>query len=101
MEKVVLKFQCSLKLNEAEEIYNLKKLALSVMEKSPEIVTNLIVCEAIKQGQKSARDTFTKNLSTEAVSVGVVIVAELICTKFFKQRFTGILMVACMTLVGC
>lgn len=35
---------------EAEEIHNLKTLALSVMAKSPEIVTKPIVCEAIREG---------------------------------------------------
>jgi hypothetical protein len=86
---------------ETEEIHNLKKLALSVMEKSPEIVTEPIVCEAIRKGQKSALDTFAKNASPEAVAAGVVTAAELVCTKSFKQRFTDVLMGACMNLVGC
>jgi hypothetical protein len=33
--------------SETEEINSLKQLALSVMEKAPEIVTGLIVCEGI------------------------------------------------------
>jgi len=86
---------------ETEEINNLKTLALSVMEKSPEIVTEPIVCEAIRKGQKSALDTFAKNASPEAVAAGVVTAAELVCAKSFKQRFTDVLMGACMNLVGC
>jgi len=86
---------------ETEEINNLKKLALSVMEKSPELVTEPIVCEAIRKGQKSALDTFAKNASPEAVAAGVVTAAELVCTKSFKERFTNVLMGACLNLVGC
>jgi len=86
---------------ETVEINNLKNLALSVMEKSPEIVTEPIVCEAIRKGQKSALDTFAKNASPEAVAAGVVTAAELVCAKSFKQRFTDVLMGACMNLVGC
>ena len=86
---------------ETEEINSLKNLALSVMEKSPEIVTEPIVCEAIRKGQKSALDTFAKNASPEAVAAGVVTAAELVCTKSFKQRFTNVLMGACLNLVGC
>ena len=37
---------------EVEEINSLKKLALSVMEKSSKIVTDPVTCEAIKKGQK-------------------------------------------------
>ena len=86
---------------ETEEIVNLKKLALSVMEKSPKIVTEPVVCEAIREGQKSALDTFAKNASPEAVAAGVVTAAELVCTKSFKQRFADVLMGACMNLVSC
>jgi len=86
---------------ETEEINSLKKLALSVMEKSPQIVTEPIVCQAIQNGQKSALDVFAKNASPEAVAAGVVIAAELVCTKSFKQRFTNVLMGACLNLVGC
>lgn len=57
---------------ETEEINSLKELALSVLEKSPEIVTESILCAAIQKGQKSALDTFTKNVSPEAVAAGVV-----------------------------
>jgi hypothetical protein len=86
---------------ETEEIISLKKLALSVMAKSPEIVTEPIVCEAIRNGQKSALDTFAKNAPPESVAAGVITAAELVCTKAFKQRFTSVLMGACMNLVGC
>ncbi len=84
---------------ETEEIHHLKKLTLSVMEKSPEIVTEPIVCQAIQKSQKSALDS--KNVSTEAVAAGVVRAAELVCTKSLKKRFAGVLMGACINLVGC
>ena len=86
---------------ETEEINSLKKLAFSVMEKSPEIVTEPLVCEAIQKGQKSGLETFAKNASPEAVAAGVVTAAELVCTKSFKDRFRDVLMGACMNLVGC
>ena len=86
---------------EAEEIHSLKKLALSVIEKSPEIVTEPIICEGIRNGQKAALDTFSKHASPEAVAAGVVTAAELVCNKSFKERFTGVLMGACLNLVGC
>jgi hypothetical protein len=86
---------------ETEEINRLKSLALSVMKKSPEIVTEPIVCEAIRKGQKSALEKFANNASPEAVTAGVVTAAELVCTKSFKQRFTNILMGACLNLTGC
>lgn len=88
-------------LSETEEIVSLKKLALSVIEKSPEIVTEPIVCEAIRQGQKSALETFSKKAPPEAVAAGVVTAAELVCSKALKTRFTEVLMGACMNLVGC
>ena len=87
--------------SEAEEIYNLKKLTLSVLEKSPEIVTEPVVCEAIRQGQKSALETFARKAPPEAVAAGVVTTAELVCSKALKTRFTEVLMGACMNLVGC
>lgn len=86
---------------ETEEINSLKNLALSVMEKSPEIVTQPLVCEAIRKGQQSGLETFAKNASPEAVAAGVVTAAKLVCTKSFKKRFTEVLMGACMNLVGC
>ena len=86
---------------ETEEIFNLKNLALSVMQKSPEIVTDPLVCEAIRAGQKAGLETFAKTASPEAISAGVVIAAELVCTKSFKERFAGVLMGACMNIVGC
>lgn len=87
--------------SETEEIISLKKLALSVMEKSPEIVTEPVVCEAIRQGQKSALETFARKAPPEAVAAGVVTTAELVCSKALKTRFTEVLMGACMNLVGC
>lgn len=87
--------------SETEEIVSLKKLTLSVMEKSPELVTEPVVCEAIRQGQKSALETFAKTAPPEAVAAGVVTAAELVCSKALKTRFTEVLMGACMNLVGC
>ena len=84
-----------------EEINSLKKLALSVIERSPTIETEPIVCKAIRKGQKSGLDTFVKNASPEAVAAGVVTAAELVCIKSFKQRFTDVLMGARLNLVGC
>ena len=86
---------------ETEEIYNLKKLALAVMEKSPEIVTEPVVCEAIRQGQKSGLEAFAKRASPEVVTAGAVAAAELVCSKAFKQRFAVVLMGACLNLTGC
>lgn len=87
--------------SETEEIFNLKKLTLSVMEKSPEIVTEPVVCEAIRQGQKSALETFAKNAPPEAVAADAVTAANLVCGKAFKTRFTEVLMGACLNIVGC
>jgi len=86
---------------ETEEINSLKKLALSVVAKSSERVTDPLICEGIRTGQKSALEMFAKTAPPEAVAAGVVAAAELVCTKSFKQRFTGILMGACLNLVGC
>lgn len=87
--------------SETEEILSLKKLTLSVMEKSPQIVTEPIICEAIKAGQKSALETFAKNAPPEAVAASVVATAELVCGKAFKQRFGEVLIGAYMNLAGC
>ena len=86
---------------EADEIHHLKQLALSVIEKSPKVVTEPVICEGIRKGQKAALDSLSKNASPEAVAAGVVTVAELVCTKSFKTRFTEVLMGACLNLVGC
>lgn len=86
---------------ETEEIHSLKKLALSVIEKSPKIETDPLVCQAIRKGQKSGLDTFVKNAPPEAVAAGITTAAELVCTKSFKQRFREVLMGACLNLVGC
>ena len=87
--------------SETEEINALKNLALSVKEKAPQIATESLVCEGIRNGQKSALETFTNNLSPQSIAVGLGAAAELVCTKSFKARFTGVLMGACMNLVGC
>jgi hypothetical protein len=87
--------------SETEEIMSLKKLALSVIKKVPEIVTEPVVCEGIRNGQKSALESFTNGLSPEAIAAGVGTAAELVCTKSFKERFTTVLTSACMNLVGC
>jgi hypothetical protein len=86
---------------EAEEINSLKKLALSVMGKSPATITDPIVCEAIRKGQKYGLEIFAKNASPEAIAAGVVTAAELVCTKSFKQRFADVLTGACLNIVGC
>ena len=74
----------------------LKKLTLSVLQKSPDLATDPIICEGIKKGQH-----FAKTAPPEAVAAGVVTAAELVCSKSFKSRFTEVLMGACMNLVGC
>lgn len=86
---------------EVEEIHSLKKLALSVIEKSPKLATDPAVCEGVKQGQKAALDSFIKNAPPEAVAAGVVTAAELVCTKSFKARFGDVLRGACLNLIGC
>lgn len=57
---------------EAEEIHHLKSLALSVLEKSPEIIGKPVICEAIRNGQKAGLDAFAKQASQEMVAAGVV-----------------------------
>jgi hypothetical protein len=57
--------------SETEEINSLRQLAVSVMKKAPKIATEPIICEGIRNGQKSALETFTKRLSPEAVAAGV------------------------------
>ena len=86
---------------ETEEINSLKKLAVSVIEKSPEIATDSVVCEGLRNGQKAALETFAKNASPEVVAAGVVTAAELVCAKSFKSRFRDVLMGACLNLAGC
>ena len=86
---------------EVKEIHSLKKLTLSVIEKSPKIVPDPVICEGIRKGQQAALDKFSKNASPEVVAAGVVTAAELVCTKSFKARFTKVLMGACLNLVGC
>ena len=57
---------------EVEEINSLKKLALSVLEKSLEIKTDPIICEGIQAGKIAALDSFAKKASPEVVAAGVV-----------------------------
>jgi hypothetical protein len=86
---------------ELEEVHSLKKLALSVIEKSPNITTDSVICESIKRGEQIGLENFIKNAPPEAVKAGVVTAAELVCNKSFKARFTKVLMGACLNLVGC
>jgi hypothetical protein len=87
--------------SEVEEITNLKKLALSVVEKSPDLKTESVICDAIKNCQKSGLEAFAKSAPPEAVTASVVAAAELVCNKAFKQRFTEVLMGACLNIVDC
>ena len=52
------------------------------------VTSEPIICEAIRQGHKSALETFTKKAPPAAVAAGVVSAAELVCSKAFKTRFT-------------
>jgi hypothetical protein len=87
--------------SETEEIASLRVLALSVMGKSPQVLTDPVVCDGIRTGQKYALETFAKNAPQEVVAAGVVTAAELVCNKAFKQRFGEVLMGACLNLTGC
>jgi hypothetical protein len=86
---------------EVEEINSLKKLALSVMEKTPEFSTEPVICEAIKNGQQTGLETFMKNAPPEVASTAVVTVIDIVCRKAFKERFKDVLMGACLNLIGC
>lgn len=93
---------------ETEEINSLKSLALSVMQKSPEVIkdnADAAVCQRVKTGNQATRKTaleqFTKNASPEDVTAGVVATAELVCKKSFYARFAGVLKGACLNLLGC
>lgn len=46
---------------ETEEVKSLKALVLSVTEKAPGIITESVFCEAFRNRQKSALESFTKN----------------------------------------
>jgi hypothetical protein len=84
---------------ETAEINDLKNLALSVMEKAPEIVTEPVICEAIRQGKQSGLDAFAKEVkNTLPEEVATVVVSA---AQSFKQRFGDVLTGACMNLVGC
>ncbi len=100
----ILKGACGVSLftaPETEEINSLKQLTISVMEKSPQIVTDRRICDGIRQAQKSALEEFVKTAPPEAIAAGVVSTAQVVCTKSFKQRFASVLTGACLNLVGC
>lgn len=87
---------------ELEEVHSLKKLALSVMQKSgPLAGTDHLICEGIQKGEISALEAFSKDASAKAVSASLVAAAEVVCEKSFKSRFREILTGACLNLVGC
>ena len=86
---------------EVEEVESLKKLAESVLRKSPEFITEESVCDGIKDGSVKALIRFKKNLPVEAVDAGVGGAANLICTKAFLPRFRKILMDACIAITHC
>jgi hypothetical protein len=89
---------------EAVEVANLQKLALSMIEKAPKIAkeaTQPAVCEAIREGQKSALNSVLAKAPADAAAVGAVAAAELVCNKAFSARFADVLMGACLNLVGC
>lgn len=89
---------------ETQEINSLDKLAASLMEKSNEIIggtTDAAICEGIRNDQMSALETFSRNAPPEAIQVGIVAAAEVICKKSFQNRFREVLLGACINLVGC
>lgn len=86
---------------EAQEIHNLKTLALDIIQKSPAFKTDDAVCEGLRLGQQAALDSFGKNAPAEAVNAGVVVAANLVCSQAFEARFRKILMGACLNLAGC
>ena len=86
---------------ETEHINSCKELISIVLKKSPEIVTEPIICEGIRNGQKSALETFQNGLSPEAIAAGVGTTAQIVCTRAFNERFKSVLMGACLNLVGC
>jgi hypothetical protein len=87
--------------DEVQEIDSLKRLALSVMEKAPKTATDPIICDAIKNRHENALEIFAKNASPEAVAAGVIATADVVCGKAFKERFTSVLIGACLNLIGC
>jgi len=86
---------------DAEEIQNLKQLALSVVQKSPQLHTPSDICNDILRKNPSAIDRFCEDLSPEAVTAGVGIAAQLVCKKSFRAGFAEVLTGACLNLVGC
>jgi hypothetical protein len=86
---------------ETSDIGELKQLALSIMQKSPNINTDPMVCEGIRSGRESALDAFSAGLSPESVAMGVGVAAQLVCRKSFVKRFSNVLTGACLNLTGC
>ena len=78
------------------EIQNLKKLALLVIEKSPESTTEPAVCETIKKTKQLGLEAFAKQASPEAIDAGAVATAKVVCSKTFNPRFIKVLIVACL-----
>jgi hypothetical protein len=87
--------------DEVKEAANLQQLVASVLSKSPEFVTDSVICDSIKMGQTTGLESFAKTAPPEIVDAGVVAAATVVCNKAFKERFKAILMGACLNLVGC
>ncbi len=71
------------------------------MTKAPKTATDLAICQGVRNGQKFALETFTKDILPEAVVAEVGTAAELVCSKSFLKRFTGVLTGACMNIINC
>jgi hypothetical protein len=82
---------------EAEEIYRLKKLSLSVMAKSKIVASDPALCQEIANGSSTALQTFINQTPSEVVAAS----AAVVCQKAFLTRFKGVLMGACLNLTGC
>jgi hypothetical protein len=82
---------------EAEEIYRLKKLSLSVMAKSNIVATDPALCQEIAKGSSTALQTFINQTPSEVVAAS----AAIVCEKAFLSRFKVALMGACLNLTGC
>jgi hypothetical protein len=87
--------------SEMEEVISLRELAASIIRKAPKVVTDPIVCEGIRNGDKLALSNFTSNLSPEQVAMGVSAAAELVCSASFKTRFVMVLKGAYLNLTNC
>jgi len=56
-------------------------LAESIIEKSPDLVADSIVCEGIKKGQESSLYSFGQKLLLEYFNAGVNTLPKLMCSK--------------------